>query len=298
MKSLAPADISHQEMASLLLAVIGPRPIAFASTIDLEGNANLAPFSYFNVFGSNPATLIFSPARRGRDNTTKHTYENVKRVPEVVINVVSHAMVEQVNLSSNEYPEGIDEFEKAGFTALPSDVVKPPRVEESPVQLECNVLQVIETGTEGGAGNLVICEVVKIHLHDDIYDGEGRVDPNRIDLVGRLGYDYYVRASGDAIFKVKKPGAETGIGIDSLSDHIKNSQILTGNDLGVLGSLPRKPGKEEITHSSAFREVEELRIKYCGDEDLCIDMIHQLARDWIAEGRTEDALKALLSIDL
>ena len=184
---------------------IGPRPIAFASTIDKEGNPNLAPFSFFNTFGTNPPILIFSPARRGKDNTTKDTYENVKEIAEVVINVVNFEMVDQVNDDSAEFPKGVNEFEKVGFTMQKSDLIRPFRVQESPVQFECKVLQVIETGTMHGAGNLVICEILKMHVNPDILDESGNIDPHKIDLVGRLGGNYYVRASGNAIFEVKKP---------------------------------------------------------------------------------------------
>ncbi|MEI8006054.1 MAG: flavin reductase family protein [Bacteroidota bacterium] len=200
-----PKDLSIPKLQGLVQGAVAPRPIAFASTIDLQGRPNLSPFSFFNVFGMNPPLLIFSPSRRGRENTVKDTYMNVKEVPEVVINVVSYSMVQKVSDSSANFPRGVNEFEKTGFGMLPSDLVKPFRVKESPVQFECKVLQVIETGRQGSAGNLVLCEILRMHIDPSIMDEQGRIDPNKIDLVGRMGRDYYVRASGAALFEVPKP---------------------------------------------------------------------------------------------
>ncbi|HNY03575.1 MAG TPA: flavin reductase family protein [Bacteroidales bacterium] len=200
-----PGDVSVPRFHHLMLGAIAPRPIAFASTVDADGNPNLAPFSFFNAFGANPPILIFSPARRGSDNTTKHTYENIKIVPEVVINAVSFGMVQKMNQASADFPKGVNEFEMAGLTMLPSERVKPFRVKESPAHFECKVLQVIETGQGPAAGNLVICEVVRLHISSDILDEKGRIDPDKIDLVGRLGGDHYVRASGAALFDLPKP---------------------------------------------------------------------------------------------
>jgi flavin reductase (DIM6/NTAB) family NADH-FMN oxidoreductase RutF len=200
-----PKELSIPKLQGLMQGAVGPRPIAFASTIDLMGRPNLSPFSFFNIFGVNPPVLIFSPSRRGRDNTTKHTYENIREVPEVVINVVNYSMVQKVSDTSADFPKEVNEFEAVGFTMEPSLVVKPFRVKESPVQFECKVLQVIETGDQGGAGNLVICEILRMHVNPEILDEKGRIDPHKIDLVGRLGQDFYVRASGSALFEVKKP---------------------------------------------------------------------------------------------
>lgn len=201
-----PADIAIPKLHHLILGAVAPRPIAFASTLDKKGNPNLSPFSFFNAFGVNPTTLIFSPSRRGRDNTTKDTYENVKEVPEVVINVVTREIVEKANLSSTEFPRGVNEFLEAGLTMVPSVMVKPFRVKQSPVQFECKVRQVIETGDQGGAANLVICEILMIHVDDEVLDENGAIDPNKIRLVGRMGGDHYVEAFGSAIFDLKKPG--------------------------------------------------------------------------------------------
>ena len=201
-----PKDTSIPHFHHLMLGAIAPRPIAFASTIDKEGSPNLSPFSFFNAFGANPPILVFSPSRRGVDNTTKHTYENIKEVPEVVINAVTYEMVQKMSDSSADFPKGVNEFDMVGFTMLPSDLVKPFRVKESPVQFECKVIQVIETGMGNAAGNLVICEILRIHVNPEVMDEKGRIDQHKIDLVGRLGGNYYVRASGTALFEIEKPG--------------------------------------------------------------------------------------------
>ncbi|MHC1706355.1 MAG: flavin reductase family protein [Bacteroidales bacterium] len=241
-----PHTISHQQLHTILLGSVAPRPIAFASTIDKNGIPNLSPFSFFNAFGVNPTTLIFSPSRRGRDATTKHTYENIKEVPEVVINIVNYDMVEQVSLASTEYPRGVNEFVKAGFTAIPSEKIRPLRVKESPVQFECKVRQLIETGEGAGAANLIICEVLLVHLNEEILDENGMIHPEKIRLIGRMGGDYYIKAFGDSIFKVAKPVKRMGIGIDNLPDIIRNSKYLNGNELGKLGNTESIPTTEEI----------------------------------------------------
>jgi flavin reductase (DIM6/NTAB) family NADH-FMN oxidoreductase RutF len=258
MKSLKPGEVSLQEMHSILLGAIAPRPVAFASTVDAEGNPNLSPFSFFNIFSTNPPVVVFSPSRRGRDSTTKHTYENVKAVPEVVVNLVDYAMVQQVNLASSEFPRGVNEFVKAGFTMIPSEIVKPPRVKESPVQLECRVLQVIETGHGPAAGNLVVCEVVMVHVDEAILDANGKVDQQKTDWVGRMGGDLYVRASGSALFRVTKPPDGPAIGIDSLPEEIRTSNILTGNDLGRMGLLRALPSEEEIKSAKEDEQYRQL----------------------------------------
>lgn len=238
---IIPGQVTTAVLQGYLQGAIAPRPICFASTVDKEGRPNLSPFSFFNIFGTNPATLIFSPSRRVRDNTTKHTLENLYEVKEVVINMVNYAMVQQTSLASCEYPKEISEFEKAGFTAIAAEKVRPFRVKESPVQIECIVKQIIETGTEGGAGNLVICEPVMIHISDEVLNEKGGIDPHKLDLVARMGGDYYCRASGDALFEVAKPNTALGIGIDALPLHIRNSRILTGNHLGQLANVHEHP---------------------------------------------------------
>ena len=242
-----PKDVSLGKLHNTLLGSVGPRPIAFASTIDKDGNRNLSPFSFFNVFSANPPIAIFSPAKSGRTNTQKDTYHNVKEVAECVINIVNYPIVQQMSLSSTAYGPEVDEFVKAGLTPIESEMVRPYRVKESPVQMECIVKEVVELGNEGGAGNLVICEVKLIHIDNAILNEEGMIDQNKIDLVGRMGGDYYVRASGDALFEVPKPIRQKGIGVDALPEAIKNSTILSGNDLGMLGNVEVLP---EISTSS------------------------------------------------
>lgn len=239
--TITPGSIKTAQLHAYLLGSVSPRPICFASTIDNDGNANLSPFSFFNVFGSNPVTLIFSPARRVRDNTIKHTLENCIETKEVVISVVNYAMVQQMSLASCEYPKGVSEFEKAGFTPMKADKVKPYLVKESPVNMECIVKQVIETGQEGGAGNLIICEMVAMHIHDSVLNDNQQIDPHKIDLVARMGGDYYCRASGNAVFEVAKPNLNLGMGIDNLPEEIRNSKILSGNDLGQLANVTTMP---------------------------------------------------------
>ncbi len=248
-KTFDPSEISNTDLHKLMLGAIAPRPIAFASTIDSSGQPNLSPFSFFNAFGVNPSTIIFSPSRRGRDASVKHTYENIMQVPEVVINAVTYSMVEQVSLASTEFAKGVNEFEKGGFTPIDSEKVRPFRVKESPVQWECKVRQVIETGQGGGAANLMICEVLMVHVNENILDASGLIDQRKIDFVGRMGGDYYVRAHGDALFEVEKPLTKPAIGIDSLPVNLRNSHVLTGNELGRLGSVEFPPTEEELTYA-------------------------------------------------
>jgi flavin reductase (DIM6/NTAB) family NADH-FMN oxidoreductase RutF len=288
MVSINPKEIPFSKMHSYLLGAVTPRPIAFASTIDSRGNVNLSPFSFFNCFGANPPILIFSPARRGRDNTTKHTYENVLEVPEVVINVVNYNMVQQASLASIEYPKGVNEFIKAGFTEVPSDLVNPPRVGESPIAMECKVLQVIPTGDQGAAGNLVICEIVRMHIKEEVLDSEGRIDPFKVDSVARLGGDWYCRVHGDSIFKVPKPLDKVGVGVDAIPREIRLSKILTGNDLGMLGNIDQLPGDSAVHEFSLQPDVKEALRK--GEEK-----VHALAQQYLRKGNIVDAWKVLLA---
>ena len=246
MVSLDPKELTIPLLHQYLLGSIGPRPIAFASTIDEDGNRNLAPFSFFNVFSANPPILIFSPARSGRTNTTKDTHNNVKEVAEVVINAVTYDMVHQMSLASSPFEAGVDEFEKAGFTPVASDTIRPFRVKESPVQMECKVLEVKELGQNGGAGNLVICEVLKIHISESVLDEKGMIDQEKIDLVSRMGGNWYCRANGESLFEVDKPLTTIGIGVDALPAKIKMCKELTGNDFGILGNLQSVPNNEEM----------------------------------------------------
>jgi flavin reductase (DIM6/NTAB) family NADH-FMN oxidoreductase RutF len=245
MLSINPKEIEPAKLQGYLQSAVAPRPIAFASTLDENGTPNLSPFSFFNVFSSNPPILIFSPARRVRNNTVKHTLINVQNTKEVVINIVNYDIVQQMSLSSTEYPDGVNEFEKSGLTMVASDIVKPFRVAESPVQFECKVNDVIALGDQGGAGNLVICEVVKIHIHEAVLDPNGMIDQHKIDLVARMGANWYSR-SNVGMFEVEKPLSTFGIGVDNVPDFVKQSSIFNGNDLGKLGNIEAIPSEEEI----------------------------------------------------
>lgn len=284
MLTINPKEITTAKLHSYLLGAVAPRPIAFASTIDKDGNMNLSPFSFFNVFSAHPPIAIFSPARRGRDNTTKHTFENVKEVSEVVINVVNYAMVQQTSLASTEYPKGVNEFTKAGFTPIPSTLIKPFRVKESPVQMECKVINIIELGQNAGAGNLVICEVLLMHIDENVLDANGNIDPQKIDLVARMGGDWYSRASGDSLFTVPKPLSTIGIGVDGIPKKIRNSKYLSGNDLGMLGNVEKLPTPEEIEIYKKNNPI------------VSEDKTHQLAHTLLESSKVQEAWKTLLSI--
>ncbi|MEQ3661129.1 MAG: flavin reductase family protein [Flavobacterium sp.] len=246
MLSINPEEIAPAKLQGYLQSAVAPRPIAFASTLDENGTPNLSPFSFFNVFSSNPPILIFSPARRVRNNTIKHTLINVQNTKEVVINIVNYDIVQQMSLSSTEYPDGVNEFEKSGLTMIASDIVKPFRVAESPVQFECKVNDIIALGDQGGAGNLVICEVVKIHINEAVLDANGMIDQHKIDLVARMGANWYSRSNA-GMFEVEKPLTTLGIGVDNVPEFVKESTIFNGNDLGKLGNIEAIPTEEEIT---------------------------------------------------
>lgn len=288
MKSFLPSELSTPQMHGILLGSIGPRPIAFASTVNKEGKPNLSPYSFFNVFSANPPIMIFSPARRVRGNTTKHTLENAMATKEVVINVVSYSMVQQMSLSSTEYPEGVNEFEKAGFSMLASDIVKPFRVKESPVQYECIVKEVVHLGEEGGAGNLVIAEVVKVHVDEAIINENLQIDQHQIDLVARMGGNWYSRAN-QGMFEVPKPLSTLGIGVDQIPENIRFSKVLTGNDLGKLGNTERLPNQEEIT---TFVDEVQFTEKLASNSE---DELHSLAKTYLDKDQVEEAWKILLA---
>ena len=293
---LDPKELPIPRLHQLLLGAIGPRPIAFASTIDAEGNHNLSPFSFFNVFSANPPILIFSPARNGRTNTTKDTYNNVKVVPEVVINVVNYDIVQQMSLSSSPYSPKEDEFIKAGFTAVDSDLIKPKRVGESPVQFECKVIEVKELGTEGGAGNLVICEVVKIHITEEIMDEKGLIDQHKINLVARMGGNWYCHANEDSMFEIAKPITTIGIGFDNLPHDVKSSAVLSGNDLGLLAGVESLPDETKVNEYKLL-ELSEIFLSLDGKgEDLEL-ALHQHAKALLAENKIDEAWLTLLSFN-
>lgn len=272
------------QLHGLLLSAVAPRPIAFVSTVDEDGKPNLAPFSFFNVFSANPPIAIFSPARRVRGNTTKHTLDNVETTKECVINIVSYDILHQMNLASCEFGDGVNEFEKAGLTSIASDVVKPLRVKEAPVQLECKVREVIHLGEEGGAGNLVVSEVVRMHVSENVFGEDGNIDPQKLDLVARMGQNWYCRANGDAVFEVPKPGREVGIGVDAFPSNVRNSDVLTGNDLGKLGMVPALPTEAEVK-------------AYSKPDNMNLETAHIMAHVLLKEGNAMEAWKVLLSAE-
>jgi flavin reductase (DIM6/NTAB) family NADH-FMN oxidoreductase RutF len=289
MRTIDPKEIPVPQLHGYLQSAISPRPIAFASTIDKDGDVNLSPFSFFNIFSTNPPILIFSPSRRVRDNTTKHTLQNVLEVPEVVINVVNYGMVQQASLSSVEFPKGVSEFVKSGLTEIPSQLVKPPRVGESPASFECKVNQVIPLGDKGGAGNLILCEILLIHFKDEIFDATGKIDPHKMDAVARMGGDYYCRAHGENIFTVPKPSDKQSIGYDQIPEHIRLSKILSGNDLGMLASIENLPIQTEIKKHSLS---DELNVAIQSGEEA----VHVLAKKYLAECKINEAWIALMSL--
>lgn len=291
-----PKETPIPKLHSYLLGAVGPRPIAFASTIDKTGKANLAPFSFFNVFSANPPILIFSPARSGRTNTTKHTYDNVKEVAEVVINIVNHDMVHQMSLASSEYAKGIDEFVKSGFTPIESEKVKPFRVKESPVQLECKVNQVIELGNQGGAGNLIICEVVLMHINETVLDAKGVIDQQKIDLVARMGGNWYCRAHGDALFEIEKPLTTLGIGVDAIPSDIRNSRFLSGNHLGQLGNVESLPDETDVNEYKLL-ELSDLFIAHEKDAAKLENELHKHAALLLDQNKVKEAWMTLLSFN-
>jgi flavin reductase (DIM6/NTAB) family NADH-FMN oxidoreductase RutF len=294
-KTISPSDISQPELHAYLLSAVAPRPICFASTVDKDGNVNLSPFSFFNVFSSNPPVLIFSPARSGRDGSMKHTHQNVLEVPEVVINIVNYPMVEQMSLSSTAYDKGVNEFEKAGFTQVKSDVVTPPRVGEAPVAMECTVTQVIPLSDAPGAGNLILAKVERMHIQEEYLAADGQLDTQKLDLVGRMGGSWYTRSSGDSLFEIPKPVRNKGIGVDRLPTAVVNSAVLTGNNLGRLGNLENIPTAAEM---EAIR-TDDAVVMILSETNAAelVTKVHQLAQKWLEEGKTQEALALLFSFE-
>ena len=289
MLTIDPKELPIPKLFGHLTGAVGPRPIAFASTVDVDGRVNLAPFSFFNVFGANPPILVFSPSRSGRDNSTKHTLDNVLEVPETVINMVDYKMVQQMSLASTAYAKGINEFTKSGLTELASETVQPPRVAESPVQFECKVIEVKALGDQGGAGNLVICEILRIHIDPAILDDKGGIDPMKMDQVARMGGNWYSRAN-QGLFEVPKPVAQTGIGIDQIPDAIKLSSVLTGNDLGMLGNVEQLPSKSEV--QDFVNENIAIRSLLSTADTL---QIHKKAQEFLGTKNVDNAWKVLLA---
>jgi flavin reductase (DIM6/NTAB) family NADH-FMN oxidoreductase RutF len=288
LKTLDPTKLSQPEFHSLLLTAVAPRPICFASTVDKEGNVNLSPFSFFNVFSSNPPIMVFSPSRSGRDGSLKHTHQNVKEVAEVAINIVNYAMVEQMSLTSTAYDKGVNEFTKAGFTEVASERIRPPRVAEAPVSFECTVTKVIELADTPGAGNLILAKIELMHIHTDFLDVDGNLDTRKLDLVGRMGGSWYCRANGDALFEIPKPIRTKGIGVDRLPQAVRNSSVLTGNNLGRLGNLEELPTEESVRRIAEHPEVKSIL-----EGAMDSSKIHRLAQQWLEKGNIEDALALL-----
>jgi len=296
MKTINPKEISVGEFHAYLLGAVTPRPIAFASTVDKKGNVNLSPFSFFNAFSANPPILVFSPARRVRDSTTKDTLDNVIEHPEVVINIVTYAMAEQMSLSSTEYAKGVNEFVKSGLTEVSSDSVKPPRVGESPAAFECKVNDVIPLGEEGGAGHLVICEILLAHFSEDILDESNKIDPYKLDVIARLGGSWYTRVNGDSLFEIPKPVGRKGIGVDKIDESIRFSNVLSGNDLGRLGNIEELPSIEAIQEFSSTPEIADIFLKYLENKEGLTIAIHKLAKRFLQEVDVEKAWMTLLQI--
>jgi len=294
MLTINTADLKPSELQNYLQYAIAPRPICFVSTIDKQGNVNLSPFSFFNIFSINPPVCVFSPSRRVRDNTSKHSLENILEVPECVINIVNYDMVQQTSLASVEYPKGVNEFVKAGFTQLPSELVRPPRVAESPVQMECLIRQVIPLGENAGAGNLVLAEIKRIQINEDILDETGKIDQAKIDLVARLGGDWYCRVGVDNLFEVEKPVRTLGIGVDSLPASIRNSEVLTGNNLGQLGNVENLPTDEEIAEFRTDPELRQILDATIGDAQTRERELHHYARKLLESKEVIKAWKVLL----
>lgn len=294
--TIIPGEVSTGKLHAYLLSAVAPRPIAFASTISADGQVNLSPFSFFNVFGANPPIVIFSSARRVRDNTIKHTLENVREVPEVVINIVNYPIVEQMSLSSTEYAKDVNEFVKSGLTEASSHKVRPPRVAEAPVALECKVQQIIETGQEGGAGNLIMAEVVAVHIRNEYLDAEGHLDTQKLDLVARMGGSWYCRASGDALFEIPKPIRTKGIGVDMLPEAIRLSPVLTGNNLGRLGNVEQLPDAAAVAaYAEQDARLKAIRAESVGNPAEQTRILHTYAQQLLEEGAVQEALMVLLS---
>lgn len=292
MRRFVPSEVPVPERHQLIIGSVGPRPIGFASTMSEDGTPNLAPYSFFNAFSSNPPTLVFSSNRRVRGNTTKDTLHNVEATGEVVINIVDYSIVRQMALASIEYPADINEFEKAGLTPIASEMVKPFRVKESPVQYECKVKQILPLGEEGGAGHLIICEVVLMHFSDHVFDDNGKIDPQKMDLMGRMGRAFYCRAHGENVFPIVQPVHQIGIGFDGLPKSLRESTVLTGNDLAQLASFEQLPGQAQV--EAILQQKEIKNIVADTDEEERVIRLHQKAQAWIAEGRTAEAFAVVL----
>ncbi|MFD1185744.1 flavin reductase family protein [Pontibacter rugosus] len=293
-RTIDPKEVATAEVYALMSGAVAPRPIAFASTLNAAGDVNLSPFSFFNMFSSNPPVVVFSPLSRIRDNSSKHTLENVLETREVVVNIANYAMVEQMSLASTEYDRGINEFIKSGLTPEASTLVKPPRVQEAPVAMECKVTDIIRLGTEGGAGNLVVCEVLLLHVNENVLDEAGKIDPYKLDAVARMGGDYYTRANGDSIFELPKPIRNKGMGIDQLPEFIRNSNLLTGNNLARLANTEKAPTAAEVEAFQSDPLVSYTISKYKSEPAKLQYELEVLAKKLLEDKQVEQAWKVLL----
>jgi flavin reductase (DIM6/NTAB) family NADH-FMN oxidoreductase RutF len=291
-RKIDPGSIPTKDLHQFLLGSVSPRPIAFVSTVDEDGNNNLAPYSFFNAFSSNPPIVVFSSNRKVSDNKTKDTLHNIKVSGECVISSVNYAIIRQMAVTSIEFPSGVSEFEKSGLTPLPADFVKAPLVKESPTNMECKVQEIITLGEHGGAGHLIICKVLRLHIDETVIDERNRIDPHKIDLMGRMGRAFYVRASGPAVHTIVQAVTKIGVGYDQLPEYVRNSEVLTGNDLGILAALTELPKESDIEnfindHSSLFtEEIKETNWEHDFD----------LAKSWIQEGKAKEAIQLLMAI--
>ena len=293
MKIIDPKELSTSEFYQYMVEAVVPRPIAFASTVDSAGRVNLSPYSFFNAMSSHPPVLVFSPVNRTRDNTSKDTLDNVREHGEVVINIVNYAVAEQMSLASASYERGVNEFAKAGLTEVPSIHVRPPRVAECPVAFECRVQQIVPLGSEGGAGHLVVCEILLAHVNEAVLDEQQHIDPYRLDAIGRMGGSLYCRASGDALFEISRPGREVGIGVDQLPAAIRESDVLTGSDLARLASVGEVPTKAAHSEHADDPAIVAVQNAYADMVDLR-KQLHQVAREFLQKGENEKAWAALL----
>ncbi|MEK6479557.1 flavin reductase family protein [Catalinimonas sp. 4WD22] len=294
MKSIYPADVSARDFYSYMVGAVVPRPIAFVSSISADGKVNLSPFSFFNAVSAKPPILIFAPVNSMRDNSTKNTLDNVLEQDEVVINIVNYAILEQMSLASTAYPKDVNEFAKSGLTEVPSQLVKPPRVAEAPVAFECKVKQVIALGEEGGAGNLVICEVLLVHISEEILDEKGNIHPQKLDAVGRMGGNFYCRASGDAVFEVIRPVKAHGIGVDQLPEAIRKSSILTGSNLAKLASVSAIPDREHSQQYISDPATQQILKQHESNPEKLTEAMHRLAQQFLDKGEIEKAWGALI----
>ncbi len=298
MRVITPGEVETKDLHQFILGAVAPRPIAFVSTIDDDGIPNIAPYSFFNAFSSNPPVLVFSSNRRVADNTTKDTLHNVELNQELVVNVVNYEIVHQMALASISYPSDIDEFAKSGLTPIPADLVKPFRIKESPAHFECKVSEIITLGNHGGAGHLIICNVLRMHVCESVIDDKNRINPHKMDLVGRMGRSHYVRAQGEAVFDLYQSVMKPALGFDSLPKHILNSNVLSGSDIAKMAGLYKFPDVNEL--ADLMKNNHDLKSVFSSAEssdNILIDNLHRLVKNTIDDGRIEEAFQIAMSYE-